>query len=75
VSAVGRQSVGGGGDSGEGEIWEMRNFLKMNLNEARVFKLFCLKKKRKINYTWKKDGRGTDKRRMCRSSLGIKIIH
>jgi hypothetical protein len=37
--------VGGGGDSGEGEIWEMGNFLKMNLNELCVFKLFCLKKK------------------------------
>jgi hypothetical protein len=62
VSAVGRQSVGGGGDSGEGEIWEMGKFLKMNLNvDPRVFKLFCLKKKRKTITRGKKMEEGRTK--------------
>jgi len=46
VSAVGRQSIGGGGDSGEGEIWEMAKILKINLNvDYPHFQAFLVKKK------------------------------
>jgi len=48
VSAVGRQSIGGGGDSGEEEIWEMAKFLKINLNVDHLrFQAFLVKTKKK----------------------------
>jgi hypothetical protein len=72
VSAVGRQSVGGGGDNGEGEIWEMGKFLKMNLNvDPRIFELFCLKKKRKTMPRGKKTEEGRTKG-ACVEALGRK---
>jgi hypothetical protein len=69
VSAVGRQSIGGGGDSGEEEIWEMAKFLKINLNVDHLrFQAFLVKKKKKKPH-WKTDGRETDKSLMRRSTL------
>jgi hypothetical protein len=50
---------------GEGTVERGR---KMNLNEPAFSSFLVLKKKTKNNYTWKKDGRETVKRRMCRSS-------
>jgi hypothetical protein len=48
VSAVGRQSIGGGGDSGEEEIWEMAKILKINLNVDHLrFQAFLVKTKNK----------------------------
>jgi thioredoxin reductase len=72
VSAVGRQSIGGGGDSGEEEIWEMAKFLKINLNvDHPRFQAFLVKKKKQKNKKphWKTDGRETDKSLMRRSTL------
>jgi len=62
VSAVGRQSIGGGGDSGEEEIWEMAKFLKINLNvDYPHFQAFLVKKKKRK--TKSHVGKPTEERR------------
>jgi hypothetical protein len=50
------RSVDGGGDAGEGKIWEMRgNFgNECEMMPTRVFNFFFFKKKRKKNATWER---------------------